>query len=30
MVVIDRNGVVLNKKNFYSGQSDRNDKELKV
>ena len=29
MVVIDRNGVVLNKKNFYSGQSDRN-KELKV
>ena len=29
MVVVDRNGVVLNKENFYSGQSDRN-KELKV
>ena len=29
MVVVDRNGVVLNKENFYLGQSDRNN-ELKV
>ena len=29
MVVVDRTGVVLNKENFYSGQSDRNN-ELKV
>ena len=29
MVVVDRNGVVLNKEKFYSGQSDRNN-ELKV
>lgn len=29
MVVVDRNGVVLNKENFYSGQSNGNN-ELKV